>query len=121
MPLDGSTNENDGKIVVSTLQNARRGEPADARMGSLARASFPIPGEAFISALVSDPEPMVARLAGYSLDDLRAHVTELATAPTDAERKAQKERLPAWVPAEFSGARRVKDQCVGRQVIGHDF
>lgn len=111
----------DGVIVVSILANARRGEDGGARMGSLALGHLPIRGEAFLSALVVDPEAMVAKLCAYSLENLRAHVTELASAPTDAERKAQKERLPAWVPAEFSGETRNKAECIGRQVIGHDF
>lgn len=106
-------------------------------MGELRCASFETHGEDFLSALVSTPEPVVARLRGDSLERwtadaarLAAELASVAPSTTDLpsedarKRKARnaiKAQIPALVPAHFSGLRRLGAECLGRQVVGLDF
>lgn len=94
-------------------------------MGQLSRGSFPVPGEDFFRALVSEPEAVVSQLIGETPEawsTMQATlVAELAAAPDDKARGVIKRRLPALVPARFTGERRTIAECESRQVIGHDF
>ena len=106
-------------------------------MGELSRPSFPTPGEGFLRALVSKPAEVVARLHDVTLEAWTAEVAALAAelaavapaaadSPDDDARKkkarnAIKARIPAIVPARFSGAARLGAECLGRQIVGLDF
>lgn len=102
-------------VFVSVLSPSHRGE--------LAGPSFPQPAEDLFQALVLAPEPTVSFLAED--DDWPKRqaflVDALVNAPDKKARDAVKSCLPALVPARFSGTRRVAAECLGRQVIMHDF
>ncbi len=110
---------------VSVLAPHNPNAPPSSHMGKLRTESFEVDPEAVLKALVTTPSPVVARLIGVSDNDWQAEhksiVESLAGATTKDERKPIKLRIPALVPARFKGKSRSKDECVERQVIGHDF
>jgi hypothetical protein len=90
-------------------------------MGQLEKL-IELPGEQFLRLLVSEPTQTVSLLVG---DDWATTeptiVAALASAPTKKARDEIKATIPALVPARFKGAVRDTKNCLGRQVIGHDF
>ena len=94
----------------------------DGPQGTLDRAAS-LDGESLLRNLVSEP---TATVAGLSVDDAWPSteariVAELAAAPDKATRDAVKLQIPALVPARFKANARSKAECLGRQLIGHDF
>ena len=104
-------------------------------MGDLSLDSFEVPGEAFFTALVTDPTRRVSQLfaAPTWAEESAVIASELAacadvagdtpeqTLAKKVLRKPVKERIPAIVAARFSCSDRVSAACLGRQVIGVDF
>lgn len=108
-------------------------------MGELARGSFFVePAEGFLRAYVSKPEEIVSTLISEraaterteeeAATELKAWITmqekivnDLTAAPDDESRKKIKKRIPAIVPGRFVGTNRIGKECLGRQVIMHDF
>lgn len=91
-------------------------------MGELSRV-VDVPGEALLRSLASNPTETVAAVCDDSTwpaTEARI-VAELAAAPDQATRNEVKRQIPALVPARFKASARNTAECLGRQVIGHDF
>ncbi len=79
-------------------------------------------GEDALRALVSTPTSSVAALLQLpSWPETEKELVASLASATEDERKELKKRIPAWVPAQFSGWVRNAAECLSRQVIGHDF
>lgn len=92
-------------------------------MGQLAGPSFEAPGEELFRELVSAPETVVGALTEDDAwaEKQRAIADDLARAPDKRAREGVKRRIPALVPGRFTGTRRIGSECLGRQVVMHDF
>lgn len=78
--------------------------------------------ETDLASLVSDPLASVGNLPGQTPDAIKALAQAIdAARGDDANFKAAKSKIPSWVPARFAGKRRVKAECLDRQIIGLDF
>lgn len=94
-----------------------------AHLGTIAKALEDDNPEAFFAAFVKEPELAVEALTGDETWPKKqaAIVEALAAAADKKARDAIKLLIPAIVPGRFAGARRLAAECLGRQVVMHDF